>query len=82
VLVNLCTIVPDGVVVFFPSYAYESQVFARWSESGLLARLEAKKRVFREPTGSSKADSVFRTYSDEIHHNFPENGKVVFVELR
>jgi chromosome transmission fidelity protein 1 len=29
-ILNICTIVPDGVVVFFPSYGYLDQVVAAW----------------------------------------------------
>ncbi|GCB82935.1 hypothetical protein scyTo_0023700 [Scyliorhinus torazame] len=45
VLVNLCNVVPGGIVCFFPSYDYEKQVYTRWEKTGLLAQLEAKKKV-------------------------------------
>jgi chromosome transmission fidelity protein 1 len=59
-LLNICSVVPDGVVVFFPSYAYLSSILSRWetslrpSNTSLLSRLEAKKALFKE----SKEESV------------------------
>lgn len=48
-LVNIATIVPNGLVVFVPSYAFLEQAKRVWETSGLIARLGAKKRVFFEP---------------------------------
>lgn len=42
---NLSTVVPGGVVVFFPSYEYERRVHTHWEESGLLAKLARKKKA-------------------------------------
>lgn len=59
-LLNICSVVPDGVVVFFSSYAYLSSILSRWetslrpSDTSLLSRLEAKKALFKE----SKEESV------------------------
>lgn len=44
-LVNLCTVVPGGVVCFFPSYDYEKRVHAHWSKTGVLERIARKKQV-------------------------------------
>ena len=49
VVFNCCSAVPHGVVVFLPSYDYERLVVERWTHTGCLARLHAKKKVFREP---------------------------------
>ena len=44
-MVNICTVVPAGVVCFFPSYDYEEKVYTTWSEKGFLQRIESRKRV-------------------------------------
>ncbi|MDR8335907.1 hypothetical protein FPK31_24245, partial [Acinetobacter baumannii] len=44
-LVNICTVVPDGVVVFFPSYHFEEHVHNVWRQLGIDKRIEAKKKV-------------------------------------
>jgi hypothetical protein len=63
--------------VFFPSYAYENHVFQYWSQSGMLARLEQKKHVFREPSGggNNATEMVFRAYSKQILRSYPESSK-------
>ena len=66
VLINLVNIVPGGVVVFFPSYDYERLVFSHLSSSGALSRLEAKKKVYREPKQSSELDKVLGDYSTSV----------------
>jgi len=46
ILTNLVTIVPDGLVVFFPSYSFLNTARTKWKETGLLDRLGLKKPVF------------------------------------
>ena len=48
-LLNLCTVVPGGVVCFFPSYDYEKRVYTRWTETKLLNKIGKKKKVSRLP---------------------------------
>ncbi|XP_058454504.1 ATP-dependent DNA helicase DDX11 [Malaya genurostris] len=62
-LINICQVVPNGVVCFFSSYDYLEQFFANLLESGRLARLEERKQVFREPRGSGNVDKVLADYS-------------------
>ncbi len=80
-LLNLCTVVPDGVVVFFPSYGYLDEVVKLWGGGGaagkeggggggggggsLWDRLQAKKAVFRETRGGS-SDAVLEAYAKAI----------------
>ncbi|ERS95356.1 hypothetical protein HMPREF1624_08234 [Sporothrix schenckii ATCC 58251] len=71
-LLNLCTVVPDGVVVFFPSYGYLDEVVNVWTTRtegshvpALWDRLQAKKAVFRETRGAS-SDDVLAAYSRAI----------------
>lgn len=71
-LVNICSVVPDGVVVFFPSYGYLDSVVAAWnsaesSEGGksVWDRLQAKKALFRETKGGS-SDAVLEEYTHAI----------------
>ncbi len=44
-ILNLCNVVPGGIVVFFPSYDYEKKVHAHWEASGILSKLEKRKKV-------------------------------------
>ncbi|KAL8600198.1 DEAD H (Asp-Glu-Ala-Asp His) box helicase 11 [Nucella lapillus] len=65
-VVNLCSVVPGGVVVFFPSYDYEQRVSAHWTQSAIQARLEAKKKIFREPKNAVQVEQVLSEYSSFI----------------
>ncbi|XP_055549308.1 ATP-dependent DNA helicase DDX11 [Wyeomyia smithii] len=62
-LINICQVVPNGVVCFFSSYDYLEQFYSNLQESSKLARLEERKRVFREPRGSGNIDKVLVEYS-------------------
>ncbi|KAN0101688.1 DNA repair helicase [Hyaloscypha variabilis] len=70
-LLNICTIVPDGVVVFFPSYAYLTTILARWglspspSQPSILSRLESKKSLFKESKEAS-SETVLQEYAQAI----------------
>jgi chromosome transmission fidelity protein 1 len=74
-LLNICSVVPDGVVVFFPSHGYLDEVVAAWqtheptattaAQSTLWDRLETKKAVFRE-TKAGVSEDVLQQYSDAI----------------
>jgi chromosome transmission fidelity protein 1 len=56
-LVNLCAVVPHGVVVFFTSYAYEAQVVDAWTRSGVMERLASRKVVHRDRRTRGNDDS-------------------------
>jgi chromosome transmission fidelity protein 1 len=77
-LLNICSAVPDGVVVFFPSYGYLDEVVAAWQaqESApttpagqpkptIWDRLAARKAVFRETKGGA-SDATLQQYTDAI----------------
>ncbi|PHH78376.1 hypothetical protein CDD80_6999 [Ophiocordyceps camponoti-rufipedis] len=63
-MVNLCSVVPDGIVVFFPSYGYLDEVVAAWKPR-IWDRLEARKSVFQE-TRACSGDDVLQKYSEAI----------------
>lgn len=73
-LIELSSVIPDGLVVFFPSYVYLDQVVARWQAKpvrtvkNIWDQLTGQKPIFREsksgkPTG---VDDVLNQYSQAI----------------
>ncbi|KAL9185408.1 LOW QUALITY PROTEIN: hypothetical protein ACHAXT_003185 [Thalassiosira profunda] len=64
-IMNLCSIVPKGFVVFLPSYKYESQVFQRWRSTGLLSQIDKKKPIHREPKNSRDLEAALARYSEQ-----------------
>ncbi|XP_047114630.1 ATP-dependent DNA helicase DDX11 isoform X1 [Schistocerca piceifrons] len=63
ILVNVCNIVPAGVVCFFPSYDYESKIYAFLKENGFIEKIQQRKQVFREPKTSGAIDKVLDDYA-------------------
>ena len=45
IILNLVNIVPAGMVVFLPSYSFLNAVTAEWKKSGLITKLDAKKKA-------------------------------------
>ena len=62
-LTNVCSAVPGGVVVFFPSFSYADQAHARWAATGALRALGAKKRVLREPRSAGEVEACLTEYA-------------------
>ncbi|VYS46712.1 unnamed protein product [Arabidopsis thaliana] len=67
-LEEICTIVPGGSLVFFPSYKLMEKLCTRWHETGQWSRLCLKTDLFIEPRGGSKDDfeTVLKEYYDSI----------------
>lgn len=62
-LINIVNIVPNGMVVFLPSYAFLNEAKSKWSENGTLSRMQRRKKIFYEPIESSEVEGVLRDYS-------------------
>jgi len=54
---------PQGVVAFFPSFAYADQAAQRWAATGALAALAARKRVFREPRAAAAVEQTLAQFA-------------------
>ena len=75
-LLQLASTIPDGLVVFFPSYAYLDQVVLRWqakSSSGaatkpLWDRLQEKKPIFRESKAATTTTSANTDTDNVLDH--------------
>lgn len=61
--VNICSVVPDGMVAFFPSYDYEERVWTTWEKTGVLASLQTRKHVVREPRKPGGVEKTLRDYA-------------------
>lgn len=64
-LVVLASIIPDGVVVFFPSYAYLDLVVSRWQATSTYSNLTKHKPLYRE--SSAPVEETLDQYSASIH---------------
>ncbi|WWC69182.1 uncharacterized protein I206_103118 [Kwoniella pini CBS 10737] len=63
VIQSVIGLVPDGVVVFLPSYAFLDKVKSIWTNSGLMSKLGEKKTLFFEPQTSGDVETTLRDYA-------------------
>ncbi|XP_014248544.1 general transcription and DNA repair factor IIH helicase subunit XPD [Cimex lectularius] len=61
-LVEVCTVVPDGVVCFFTSYLYLESVVASWYDQGIIDNLLRKKLLFIETQDSAETSLALFNY--------------------
>lgn len=77
-LVRSCRVVPDGVVVFFPSYEYLAQAVSVWkrlpASQPVMTALSQIKPVFQE----SKANSVDELLRDYVNAVDKGKGALLF----
>ncbi|XP_046624833.1 ATP-dependent DNA helicase DDX11 [Neodiprion virginianus] len=79
ILVNLCNIVPGGIVVFLPSYKYEVTVNKHLEDTGILKKLSGKKHIFRESKLASEVEKTLEEYTKSIKSpQSPRNGSLLF----
>jgi chromosome transmission fidelity protein 1 len=64
-ILQLCQAVPNGLVVFLPSYSYEAHLVRQWQHSGLFDKINQRKKVFREPKSAQQLDMALRLYSSQ-----------------
>ncbi|KAF3793334.1 putative ATP-dependent RNA helicase DDX11-like protein 8 [Nymphaea thermarum] len=63
---NILAVVPEGIIVFFPSFEYERKVYDAWKSAGLLERIQKRKQLFREPRGSVDVEAILKEYRDAV----------------
>lgn len=68
-VVQVCKVVPDGVVMFFPSYDYLAQVVSVWKRcpgpQSLMGRLAESKVIFQESKGIS-VEELLQDYAHAV----------------
>ena len=61
-ILNFCTIIDEGVVIFVPSFSYLSILQQHLEKNGTVNRIKLKKAVLVEPRGVSEGEKVFKDY--------------------
>jgi len=66
-VVNLSRIIPNGLLVFFPSYPVMDMVIAKWQECGIWNRLSVNKGLFIEPRKKAGLADAMEEYYEKIN---------------
>nr|XP_027200231.1 general transcription and DNA repair factor IIH helicase subunit XPD-like [Dermatophagoides pteronyssinus] len=61
-LVEMSSIVPDGIVCFFTSYIYMEQIIASWYEQGIIDSIQKNKLLFIETQDASETSLALYNY--------------------
>lgn len=61
-LVEISSVVPDGVVCFFTSYLYLESVVASWYDQGVIDSLQRRKLLFIETQDSAETSLALLNY--------------------
>lgn len=69
-LVEMSSIVPDGIVAFFPSYHYLESTFATWYEQNLIQKIQQHKLLFVETPDNEETSLALANYQKAC-----ENGR-------
>ncbi|MCO5590031.1 hypothetical protein L7F22_044000 [Adiantum nelumboides] len=75
-LIEFSKVIPDGIVVFVPSYAYFNDIQNYWNRStDQYKRLKEQKSIFFEPKDSTEVEEVLKDYSDAINQPNQSNNQ-------
>ncbi|XP_055389543.1 regulator of telomere elongation helicase 1 homolog [Condylostylus longicornis] len=67
-IANFCNVIPDGVLVFFPSYAVMNKCVSSWQASGIYSRISKRKPIFVEPQGKEAFLATMAEFYDKINN--------------
>ncbi|XP_067856661.1 regulator of telomere elongation helicase 1 isoform X2 [Heptranchias perlo] len=65
-MINLSRVVPNGLLVFFPSYPVLDKSLEFWKEQGISNRIEEIKPIFVEVKGKGSFTEVMDAYYDKV----------------
>jgi len=82
-IINVNQLIKGGIVCFFPSYKLSKFVYDKWKTSGILERIEKKKKVFcdTQNDASGQTEGILSKYSKFIENckksTSPHNGALL-----
>lgn len=66
-IANFARIIPEGLLVFFPSYTVLNQCKEHWEQSGIWNQIFSQKEIFVEPQGKRQLKEVMDNYYSRIY---------------
>ncbi|KAK1351182.1 DNA repair helicase Rad3 [Hamiltosporidium tvaerminnensis] len=61
-VIEFSKVVPDGMVVFFPSYLYMEEIVTLWCEMGVITEISKNKLVFCESVDNLESEKALENY--------------------
>ncbi|EME29448.1 DNA excision repair protein ERCC-2 [Galdieria sulphuraria] len=77
-LLNICRVVPGGVVVFFSSYSYCSYALNYLQQKDIWKLLLRQKAIFKEPQESLELNNVLDNYKKAVYE---QQGGILFAVI-
>ncbi|XP_052867380.1 regulator of telomere elongation helicase 1 homolog [Anopheles cruzii] len=74
-----CPVIPNGLLVFFPSYTLLNKCAEEWQKSGIWAQINRRKAIFIEPRGKDSFNSTMNEYYAKI--NDPQTKGAIFMAV-
>ena len=67
-LVEIAKVVPDGLLIFFPSYAWMDTYLTNWKQMGIWDRLNQWKQCFVEPKDRNALTRMVHEFRAKVRH--------------
>ncbi|CAH8531104.1 unnamed protein product [Schistosoma turkestanicum] len=88
-LIQLAEVVPAGLLIFFPSYAFMSQCIEFWKNGDIYEKLSKCKHIFIEPREKTQFNQIFNEYrkfacssSSSSSNSAQCSGAILFAVMR
>ncbi|MGH0152814.1 UNVERIFIED_CONTAM: hypothetical protein FKN15_023373 [Acipenser sinensis] len=69
-LLEMSSVVPDGIVAFFTSYQYMENIVASWYEQGILENIQRNKLIFIETQDAAETSMALEKYQEIRENDF------------
>ncbi|XP_033737799.1 regulator of telomere elongation helicase 1-like [Pecten maximus] len=79
VIVNFARVVPNGMLVFFPSYPVMEKCLEHWQENNIYNRITQYKSIFVEPRGKVALYEAMEGFYEKI--NDPSLNGAIFIAV-
>ncbi|XP_023015854.2 regulator of telomere elongation helicase 1 homolog [Leptinotarsa decemlineata] len=66
-ILNLTRVIPNGLLIFFPSYPIMLKCQQHWQECGLWSDINAQKAIYVEPRDKDSFNSAMTNYYEKVN---------------
>ncbi|KAL1509176.1 hypothetical protein ABEB36_003952 [Hypothenemus hampei] len=65
-IINLTRIIPNGLLIFFPSYPIMEKCQTMWEQEGIWGNIKSQKEIFVEPRSKEAFNAAMKGYYEKI----------------